>query len=180
MTRATSATAMIATLAPLLALGACASIPAIPTARIGSAMLQTASGLPAGTAQIVESGDTVTLTVALAGLPEGVHAMHLHTTGSCVAPDFKSAGGHLNPEGKQHGTLNPMGSHLGDMPNVTIAANGVGTATITLKGTPASLEPVLFDGDGTAIVIHASPDDSMTDPTGNAGARLACGELKAG
>ncbi len=178
MTASACTTALITALVPLLALGACASVPANATARIGSAILQTASGMPAGTAQIVASGDTVTLSVALAGMPEGVHAMHLHTTGSCVAPDFKSAGGHLNPEGKQHGTMNPMGSHLGDMPNVTIAANGVGTATITLKGTRTTLEPILFDADGTAIVIHASPDDSMTDPTGNAGARIACGELK--
>ena len=175
MTPATRVAAFVATLP--LALGACASVPGVPTARIGSAMLRSASGLPAGTARIVASGDTVTLAVALVGLPEGIHAMHLHTTGSCVVPEFKTAGGHLNPGGKQHGTLNPMGSHLGDMPNVTIAGNGVGTATVTLNGTGTELKPILFDADGTAIVIHAAPDDSMTDPTGNAGARIACGEL---
>jgi Cu-Zn family superoxide dismutase len=178
MSPASRASTLIAALPALLALGACASVPEVPAARIGSAVLQGANGLPAGTAQIVGSGDTVALSVALAGLPEGVLAMHLHTTGSCVAPDFTSAGGHLNPEGRQHGMLNPMGSHLGDLPNVTITVSGIGTATITLKGTRATLEPILFDADGTAVVIHASPDDSMTDPTGNAGARIACGEFK--
>ena len=167
----------LSALALALAIGACTTVTSASASPLGSAQLVLADGTPAGTAKLDTNGDKVTLTVALSGLPAGEHAMHLHTTGACVAPDFKSAAGHLNPEGKQHGAHNPMGSHLGDLPNVTVDASGTAQASVTLTGTPAQLEPILFDADGTAIVIHAQADDMMTDPTGNAGPRLACGVL---
>lgn len=150
----------------------------IPTTRLAAATLQGANGLPAGTALITAAGDAVTLNVAAAGIAPGPHGIHLHMIGNCTAPGFTSAGGHLNPGGHQHGTDNPAGSHLGDLPNIVLASSGAGTLSTTLRGTRAAIEAALFDADGTALVIHASADDYRTDPTGNSGGRIACGVLK--
>lgn len=158
-------------------LSACTTLGEIPTARLASAALRQANGAPAGTAVIARAGDRVTINVALIGLPAGQHGMHLHMAGRCDAPDFTTAGGHLNPAARQHGHDNPAGSHLGDLPNVTITSNGTGVASAELGGTAAAIEASLFDSDGTAIVIHAAADDYRTDPAGNAGARIACGVL---
>ena len=168
-----SAIAMIT----LAVLSGCASLDKLPTTKLGQASLQLANGLPAGTAILSAAGDRASLTVAGLGLPQGPHGLHLHMVGKCEAPGFTSAGGHLNPQGHQHGTANPQGSHLGDLPNLEIDPNGVGTMTAQLRGTRNEIEAALFDADGTAIVIHASADDYRTDPTGNSGARIACGVL---
>jgi Cu-Zn family superoxide dismutase len=98
--------------------------------------------------------------------------------GKCDGPDFASAGGHFNPQSRQHGALNPQGPHAGDLPNITIGTDGKGrlestTELISLLGGAS----VVFDADGSAIVIHAAPDDFRTDPTGNSGARIACGVI---
>lgn len=163
---------------PAMALvGACSTVSEIPTTRVASANLKLANGLPAGTAQLVSNGQEVTLTAALAGLSPGEHAIHLHTTGLCEAPAFTSAGGHLNPQGKQHGMDNPAGSHLGDLPNLAVGGSGAGTITVKLDGRPDDVMAELFDSDGTAVVVHAGPDDYKTDPSGNAGGRVACGIL---
>ncbi|WP_305097381.1 superoxide dismutase family protein [Croceibacterium aestuarii] len=162
-----------------LAITGCQSIQDVPTERIGSATLHFANGLPAGTAQLYGSGTQVNISVALAGFSPGVHGIHLHATGQCDAPAFTSAGGHLNPGGKQHGMDNPAGSHLGDLPNVTIGAQGAGTVSATLKGSRAEVLADIFDGDGTAIVVHSGPDDYKTDPSGNSGSRVACGVFSA-
>jgi len=167
--------------APALALAAlagCSTVADLPDRGLGSATLMRSTGQPAGTAQIVQVGDTVTLAVGLSGLSAGVHGMHLHTTGACNGPDFASAGGHLNPLGKQHGALAAGGKHAGDLPNVTIQPGGSGALTADLTGTPAEVKAWLFDGDGTAIVVHADPDDYKTDPAGNAGGRIACGVIR--
>jgi Cu-Zn family superoxide dismutase len=110
-------------------------------------------------------------------MSQGVHGVHLHMVGSCEAPDFESAGAHLNPEGREHGTQNPAGAHLGDLPNVTIGRSGAGTVSVTLPGSRDAVLSRLFDADGTAVVVHASPDDYRSDPSGNSGARVACGVL---
>lgn len=162
---------------PALALLAgCQTTAPIAGERIGQATLRQANGLPAGTAQLLETGGTVTLAVAVAGLPEGTKGIHLHTTGKCDAPEFTTAGGHLNPGGRQHGSDNPAGKHLGDLPNLVTGTGGTGTLSAAL-GSRADVESALFDADGTAIVIHAGPDDYRTDPSGNSGARIACGVL---
>lgn len=158
-----------------LALSGCESIQQLPTERLGSATLRFANGLPAGTAQLYGNGSEVSLSVALAGFDAGTRGIHLHTTGKCEAPGFTSAGGHLNPQGHQHGTENPQGAHLGDLPNVTVGASGGGTVSATLRGTRADALASIFDSDGTAIVVHAGPDDYRTDPSGNSGDRIACG-----
>ncbi|MFO1255264.1 MAG: superoxide dismutase family protein [Sphingomonadaceae bacterium] len=149
----------------------------MPDHKLATATLHQANGAPAGTAIITATDDRVTLSIAIAGLPQGQHGMHLHTVGKCEAPGFSSAGPHLNPHGVQHGTANPAGSHLGDLPSITASSIGTGTLTAQLRGTRAEIEAALFDADGTAIVIHADPDDNRTDPSGNSGARIACGVL---
>lgn len=164
--------------AAAIALGGCATTADIPAERLASATLIRADGTPAGTAQIFANGDRVTLALVATGFGAGAHGLHLHTSGRCAAPDFSSAGGHLNPLGREHGTANPDGSHMGDLPNLPIQPGGTGSLTTDLAGTPAEVRQWLFDGDGTAIVIHAQPDDYRTDPTGNSGARVACGVLR--
>lgn len=158
-------------------LTACASVRDLPTKRVASATLRQGNGLPAGTAVLTAASDRLTLSLALVGLPAGSKGMHLHMVGRCDAPDFVSAGGHLNPAGRKHGTDNPAGSHLGDLPNIVVNANGTAAASAQLTGSRAELEASLFDADGTAIVVHAGPDDYKTDPSGNSGARIACGVL---
>lgn len=130
-----------------------------------------------GTALFTAAGEKLTLTVAVAGLPTGPHGIHLHTIGRCDAPDFSSAGGHLNPMARQHGSMNPAGTHLGDLPNLTIDSQGKGTFSIEISAPREATLTALFDNDGAAIVIHAAADDYKTDPTGNSGARIACGVL---
>ena len=107
------------------------------------------------------------MTVAVSALAPGLHGLHLHAVGRCDAPDFASAGPHWNPTGRKHGSENPEGAHLGDLPNVTVGANGQASLTFAVP-------EGLVDGDGAALVIHASPDDYKTDPSGNSGARIAC------
>ncbi len=145
---------------------------------VGSASLALADGTPAGTVELLTNGGNLSLRVAVTGIPEGTHGFHLHTTGECAPPDFTSAGGHLNPAGKEHGHENPAGSHLGDLPNLVVAADGTASTTADLGSEDQSVIDSLFDADGTAVVVHADADDYRTDPTGNAGSRLACGVLE--
>ena len=168
----------IAACAALTALAGCSTVADLPSERLGHANLTTANGTPVGTAQLLASGDRLSLAVAMTGVPEGTHGFHLHTTGKCEAPDFSSAGGHLNPLDKDHGTLDPDGSHLGDLPNIVIGANRSGTLTADIAGTRGQVLDWLFDADGTAVVLHADADDYRTDPAGDAGPRIACGVLR--
>ena len=147
---------------------------------IATAHLALADGQPAGTASVRVIHGRARLWLALKGLPPGIHGIHLHAVGKCDAPEFKTAGGHLNPDMHQHGTLNPMGHHMGDLPNVTASAKGRVSTSMPLVGGEAALAPAMFDADGTALVIHAGPDDYKTDPSGNSGGRIACGVFERG
>lgn len=170
-----------ASAASLISAGAMLLATANASAAVGHAMadIVDAQGQTRGQAMLMQAKDGVHVQVKGVGLPAGVHAVHVHTTGTCTGPDFTSAGGHWNPEKKQHGHDNPAGAHMGDMPNMTVSADGTGTLDTIIKG--ATLEggsEPLFDADGAAIVIHAGQDDYKSDPTGNAGGRLACGVVK--
>lgn len=165
-------------LAAAIALTGCqTTLDELPTERLGQATLRLANGLPGGTAQLLASGSEVNISVAVVGIAPGSHAVHLHEVGSCEAPDFASAGRHLNPHNRQHGTENPAGAHLGDLPNVRAGSGGAGTVSATLQGRRDQVLAQLFDSDGTAVVVHAAADDYRTDPAGSAGARIACGVL---
>jgi Cu-Zn family superoxide dismutase len=145
------------------------------------AMLKMANGQDAGTAVFTQQTGGVKMVVNAKGLPAGKHGVHIHAVGKCEGPDFTTAGGHFNPENKQHGAQNPQGAHAGDLPNLTIAANGAGTLDVTnAKITLGTGATSLFDADGSALVIHAAEDDERTDPTGNSGGRIACGVIVAG
>ena len=143
-----------------------------------SAAMVTANGTDAGYARFTAWNGEKTLIVSLHGIAPGEHGLHLHTTGSCTGANFSGAGGHLNPTGHQHGSINPAGSHLGDLPNVTADASGKVYAELPITVDDKTLVQALFDADGTAIVVHASADDYKTDPSGNSGARIACGVVK--
>lgn len=160
-----------------LTLAGCETLRQESSDRFAFADLATANGSKVGTVALVRAGDDTTLTVTYRGAANAVHGVHLHTTGRCEAP-FTSAGGHLNPSNRQHGTENPQGSHLGDLPNLRLNGAGVGSISAKLGASSADLQSALFDGDGTAIVVHADPDDYRTDPSGNSGARIACGVLR--
>jgi superoxide dismutase, Cu-Zn family len=145
--------------------------------QVATAAMRLADGTDAGrsTARQVEGGVRFTLDVQ--GLPPGQHGAHVHTTGRCDAPDFASAGPHWNPTGAKHGGMNPQGPHQGDLPNIVIGTDGRGTIGITMAG--ATLDGLL-DADGAAMMVHAAADDLQTDPSGNSGARIACGVFQPG
>jgi Cu-Zn family superoxide dismutase len=168
----------VAVFAVALALGGCTTMAQSTGDAPASAELKNAAGQTVGTATLTAVQGGVRIVMETKGLPPGAKGVHIHEVGKCEAPQFTSAGGHFNPDKKQHGTMNPRGPHAGDLPNVTIGPDGNGrlettTERITL-GTGATS---VFDADGSALVIHAGPDDFMTDPTGNSGGRSACGVI---
>ena len=120
----------------------------------------------------------VRLQVEVSGLTPGLHGFHIHAVGRCEPPGFTTAGGHFNPDGKQHGHENPAGPHAGDLPNLQVGPDGTGRADLVTSD--VTLGPgthSLFQPAGTSLVIHADPDDEHTDPAGNSGARVACGVI---
>jgi len=155
-----------------------AALPAQTAATVAKAELVDSQGKKAGTAELTQAPDGVRIALTVSGLAPGQHAFHIHTLGKCEGPDFKSAGGHFNPYNKKHGLKNPEGPHAGDMENIQVGSDGTGTAEIVNKQVTLADGPnSLFHEGGTAIVIHTSPDDNVTDPAGNAGARIACGVI---
>ena len=149
------------------------------SAQSAKATLKTADGKDAGSASLTQTPTGVLIALSVKNLPAGEHAFHVHAVGKCEPP-FTSAGGHFNPDTKKHGLMVMEGHHAGDMPNLHIPASGeiaveVINASITLdKGKPNSV----FGPNGTALVVHAGKDDYKTDPTGDAGGRIACGVIE--
>jgi Cu-Zn family superoxide dismutase len=144
--------------------------------------LKDGTGKDVGTAKISDGagGKGVRIALDLKGLPAGDHALHFHTTAKCEGPAFTSAGGHFNPANSHHGINNPTTPkpHAGDMPNFTVKPNG--TAKLTVENSAVTLgdgSNSVFANGGTALMIHAKPDDLMSDPSGNAGDRIACGTI---
>jgi len=164
-------------LALWLLIGGCATLPYYrPDA---TTQLKNAQGDVVGVAALWEDEGGVRVFADVRGLPPGQHVIHLHAVGKCEPPDFTGAAGHFNPEGKKHGLLSPQGPHAGDLANLPVAADGTGQLNYVARGvTLGSGSGSLFDADGTAVVIHAGPDDHKTDPAGNSGARIACGVIQ--
>ena len=171
--RRTSALVAGPLLAVALATTVAAGPPAAPQAR---GTFVDASGASVGWLRLTEDrrGD-VHVNVHVKGLAAGLHGIHIPAVGSC-SPTFAAAGGHYNPLGQQHGLENPSGPHAGDLPNLIVNDDGVGhldarTDRVTLSEGGATL----FDADGSAFIIHANPDDQVTDAgNGGSGARIAC------
>ncbi|SFX49681.1 superoxide dismutase, Cu-Zn family [Thermoactinomyces sp. DSM 45891] len=137
-------------------------------------------GKKIGKAEFWQEQDYVMARITVQDLPKGPHGIHVHTVGKCDIPTFETAGPHFNPAHKKHGTENVEGPHAGDLPNLEINDNGEGMAefaleNVTLKGNE---DNSLFHPGGTAIVIHKDKDDYKTDPSGNSGARIACGVIQ--
>ncbi len=164
--------------------------PIAPTGLLTTSILDI-NGLQVGTATFTNVDNGVTVHVTIDGLPPGDHGIHIHQNGICDpngTEPFESAGGHFNPDGSLHGAplLGTPGAtpimgeeHAGDLANITVDASGHGekefqTDLFTLSGDAANS---LNDIDGSSIVIHADPDDLVTDPSGNSGDRIACGVI---
>lgn len=174
--------AATAVFAGTLVLAGCAnmggkSVEKLPAAD-ASAQLVDARGADRGRADFYKTTTGLRIELVARGFAAGTYGMHVHTVGRCDAPDFASAGPHWNPTGAQHGRDNPMGAHHGDLPNLVVDEGAIGRATLTLVGTRLTGDGGLIDADGAAFVIHAGPDDMKTDPSGNSGARVACGVIE--
>jgi Cu-Zn family superoxide dismutase len=133
-------------------------------------------GTLVGNATFIESYSGVLVSGNVFGIGLGVHGIHIHSIGKCEPP-FTSAGGHFNPGGRKHGFMSPTGPHYGDMPNIETPAAGQMHFEYLLPGVTLTGKNGLLAGDGSAIVIHATRDDYLTDPAGNSGARIACGVI---
>lgn len=163
--------------AAMLVLAGCAGVGQI--ANTHTVTLRDSGGRTVGTALLTPATEGVQVVLSVNGLPAGTHGVHVHQTGLCDAPEFTSAGGHFNPTNRQHGFENPNGAHAGDLPNLTVDANGRGTLNgvargVTLEGSGANS---LRKPGGTSLMVHATADDYRTDPSGNSGARIACGVI---
>jgi Cu-Zn family superoxide dismutase len=141
--------------------------------------LTNAEGKSVGTVELWAKGKGVGLELHLHDLTPGEHAIHFHVVPKCEGPDFKSAGGHFNPESKKHGFDSPDGHHAGDLKNFTVDSMGKanGITMVTNDVTFGDGAHSLFSNGGTAIVVHAKGDDYKTDPSGASGDRLACGVI---
>ena len=133
-----------------------------------------------GTLKLTQGTEGVLINLNVSGLTPGYHGMHFHAVGDCSDMEaFKSAAGHVDPHKKPHGFLNPKGPHEGNLPNLVVAADG--SVEVELYSQMVSLEggdANLLDADGSALIIHVSKDDHMSQPIGGSGARVACGVIK--
>jgi Cu-Zn family superoxide dismutase len=148
-----------------------------------NAIMYDVNGTPIGTADLWQDPNgLVNVEIASLALPAGTHGIHFHEVARCEggATAFSTAGAHYNPLAKQHGLSNPLGPHAGDAPNVVVPASGFAHVSFTTNRvtlTPGTIS--LFDANGSSIVVHANADDQISQPSGNSGARIACGVVRA-
>jgi Cu-Zn family superoxide dismutase len=165
-------------LAAAALLAACQTISDDP-ARATAALQPTKGSKAFGEATFEQAGDKVRVIVFAQGLkPNAEHGFHIHEAGDCSSGDGMSAKGHFNPHGKPHGNPSSGERHAGDLPS--LKADKAGRAKIDVTVDAISIGAGAGDVVGRGLIIHADPDDYKTQPTGNAGARLACGVIKAG
>ena len=140
--------------------------------------MKDAQGQLIGLASLSEMSGMVYIQLDLKGLKPGEHALHVHGVAKCEGPAFTTAGGHFNPAAKKHGLQSPDGPHAGDMENFMVQADGTAKGMVMAKGISLGTGAnSVFTNGGTALVIHAGPDDMKTDPAGAAGDRIACGTI---
>ncbi len=166
-----------AAVAAVLLLAVAASGKDEPAVEKAFAVLKDAAGKDVGTASFSTTPSGTLIDLNLTAVPPGVHAVHIHAVGTCEPPDFKSAGPHFNPDQTKHGMMSAEGPHAGDLPNIHVPAGGTLEVEILDPLVTIGQEAALIDADGSAIVIHAGPDDYKTDPAGNSGDRIACGVI---
>ncbi|MED3661109.1 superoxide dismutase family protein [Ureibacillus sp. FSL K6-8385] len=137
-------------------------------------------GKEVGTVEFTETSEGVRIHVKMENVPKGEHGFHIHEVGKCEKPGFESAGSHFNPLDREHGFENPRGFHAGDLPNIAPNEDGKVDVVFLVKNITLQKdrENSLFDEDGSSVVLHEKPDDYKTDPSGESGARIACGVIE--
>lgn len=152
-------------------LAGCASFASGPSAT--ATLAPTAGNSTAGTVQFAQQGERVKVSGEIRGLrPNAEHGFHVHEKGDCSSPDGTSAGGHYNPSSRPHGRHGAGAHHVGDLPS--LRADAAGVARFSFESTSISVGAGAGDIAGRGLIVHRDPDDYTTQPTGNAGARLAC------
>lgn len=160
----------------LPALAACNTLPQTKPVRATADLMQGKQNV--GSLSLTQMGNDVEMKLSVSGLSTGEYGMHIHAVGKCEGPDYKSSGMHWNPMGKQHGLRNPMGTHAGDLENLSVSGGISVQKTQLLQGIKIMGEGGLLDADGASFIIHAKPDDNVTDPSGNSGDRKICGVVE--
>jgi Cu-Zn family superoxide dismutase len=157
---------------------ACQSNPFKSSDTQARANLEAKSGSKvAGQVDFTEQGDKVRVSVKVSGLkPNSQHGFHVHEKGDCSSADGLSAGGHFNPDGQPHGSSGQAKRHTGDMPN--LASDSKGEATVSFDVDTMRVDTGKYGILNRAVVVHANPDDYVSQPVGNAGGRLACGLIR--
>ncbi len=165
-------------LVSLLALAVCATIPLANAAdepqKAIAVLSPTANSKVMGTVTFTQSGDEVKVVADITGLTPGKHGFHIHEFGDCSSPDGKSAGGHFNPEHHDHGAPTATDRHEGDLGNIEADASGKAHLELTDKVLKFSGADSII---GHAVIVHEKADDLKTQPTGDAGGRVACGVI---
>ena len=170
---------------PIAIIGLCAFVAACagtaseaPSGPSAPAVLHDANGQERARATVTQVGGDLHVRVTSVDMAPGTYGAHIHAVGRCEAPGFTTAGPHWNPTRRQHGKDNPQGMHMGDLPNLVVGADGKGDVDYTVAGaTLRDGDQALLAANGASVIIHAGPDDYKTDPSGNSGARMACGVL---
>lgn len=171
--------ALLVAAAPLLADDMTAAetpAEAAPAERASAALRPASGSAVSGTVQFTQTGDGVRVVAEVSGLTPGKHGFHVHEKGDCSDPEAKSAGGHFNPGGSEHGAPEAAAHHAGDLGNLEADENGKASLDTVFEGRTLSGDAGFI---GRGLIVHADADDLSSQPTGAAGARVACGVIQA-